>query len=87
LVIKDREQAGHFNIRMLAQYMQRPCTILADAPRKQNPFSLSSFPQNGGLVKAGQLKSDQAWQIDSLREVLAVDVGEHRPRSPNQGSQ
>jgi superfamily I DNA and/or RNA helicase len=34
-----------------------------------------SHLQNGELAKGGQLKSDKEWQFDSLREVLAVEVG------------
>jgi hypothetical protein len=34
-----------------------------------------SQPQTEEFMKAGQLKSDQEWQFDSLREVLAAEAG------------
>lgn len=33
-----------------------------------------SQPQNGDFTRAGHLKSDQEWQFDSLREVLAAEA-------------
>jgi hypothetical protein len=45
-------------------------------PAADSPHDFS-HPQNGELVNSGQLKSDQEWQFDSLREVLAVEVSTH----------
>jgi len=51
--------------------------LTADSP---NGFS---HLQNGDLTKAGQLKSDQEWQFDSLREVLAVEMSKSQIETRN----